>query len=584
MRRLVSVIALWALVWAVFGASSASAADSEREGSTTGPAFVTNFYLWTGSATNWAELSVAYDIEVQPGSKALAQWTCNDHVAGRTAIVGNMGGWSGTISEANVPDVHIVNYVTTTYCAYHIWTEAGYPGGFRVTDSTVYFWNWPTSGGQGGGPTAPPPGTAAPGSTFAGSSPTPTPSPTPPPAGSWGNCYDDGGGVVQITSLLGTRVCLAGLDLGGTYPDGTTIHLSYQGHATANWPGNSKTGYMWLVCAATPEEMAATVATLGNNNAGTCNGNKGGTTSYTSDSSGGNTVHLAASNQLVTLSPSTRYVGLWARTNFTGGTWWTDQASYITSANDPSATAIPTPTPSPTPTASPTATPGPGACEPGTYWTGTQCDLIPPAPSWYPPFSSPLPTPSPGPNQGGSGGLLPGEHSPPNSNGLALCEADDGTYSKPGQAPLQPLADTSFPGSINPLDYIPWVGNMVANVPTVVSNTAQWGMNTTSDWIIPGPCVIDIVEGHLAEIQLEPPFSLFTLLSTELSAGSAGSMSLGAIPLPGGTTAALPMDSLATAGGTVRPILAAFVWILVAYSCIRLIVGTFGVQSSGGGE
>jgi hypothetical protein len=224
------------------------------------------------------------------------------------------------------------------------------------------------------------------------------------------------------------------------------------------------------------------------------------------------------------------------------------------------ADVTPTPSPSPTPSASPTATPTP-----------------PPPGGGYAP---PLATPTPGPNLGGSGGLNPPNPNPPNPTGLAACDADDGTYSKPGQAALQPLSSTAFPGSVNPLDYIPWVGNMLANIPIVISNVRQEAINEGIDFVIPGPCLATVIEDRLDAIRAEPPFSLFDEVNEALSGASTGSVAL-AIPLPGGTVADFPFDSLTAAAPTVRPVLVAVVYFVTALMIGSLIAGTFGVKGTG---
>jgi hypothetical protein len=123
--------------------------------------------------------------------------------------------------------------------------------------------------------------------------------------------------------------------------------------------------------------------------------------------------------------------------------------------------------------------------------------------------------------------------------------------------------------------------NLIANIPIVIGNAGQWGANTGIDLVIPGECVGGIVETRLAEIQGKPPFSTVTELVDKLTPGAVGSVSLGAIDLPGGGSVALPMAMVNSSPPLVRSVLSAIVWLTCAITCFKIVTGSLGVRGSG---
>lgn len=558
-------------------APGAAGHDEVRQGGTTGETFVTNKYIWTGDTTGYGQVEVRYHMDVQPGAQVRARWECAGSNGPTDSFDGGFAGYGTDVRGDTHNGAHRVLSNVDSYCAYHVWAISG--GGFRITTATVLFWHSEFPG-QGGG--ADPSATPGPG-TSSGPSPTPSPSPSPGPGG----CGTEETRIIDIAGVEYTfRVVIfcsetfTGVDrqwVNGTgcvdnYPNGrawsgqVTVQSGeerlYERHtvgaSTTMAPSGSGTHrlHAYNITAGGSQQPYPNPYDLLTNDL----------TNYTSATLGVAGLTVAAGQEWERRSDGDTCdpgpgVGTFTAV-VTQSEWWLGPVL-------PGGMSAPwdeddvTPEPSPSPSAS--ATPSPSAPPP-------------PPPSWYPQPPPPLPTPTVGPNLGGNEGYTDPSPPQPNGSGVGECDEDDGTYSKPGQAPLRPLADTSFPGSPNPLDYIPWVGNLIANIPVVIGNAGQTVMNGTVDWIIPGHCVLGIIETHQATLDGTPPFSYFAEIEAA-TAGTAGSASLGAIPVPGGSVA-LPMADLATAGAIVRPILAAIVWLIAATVILSAVMGTFGVKST----
>jgi hypothetical protein len=570
------------LSWITFGVMNVAAFDEKRQGGATGAALLQNFFPWTGDVSRYGQIGIDYTITVTPGTIVAGRWECRSRngpiayfqtqaYASHSWTVSGQGG-----PAADSPDGSaIVLTDQDTYCAYHLWTISGPGGGgFSIPQpSTVYFWlsefQGPGSGGGGGGATAPPPGSSAsPGATLT------APPSSPPPA-----------------------TCNVWLPIGFTGPLGTHYDGYYLNQCA--WSGSAADGAQFGAGTDTPalptitgaskslyaHRVAASTGGCGNPGYWSPVGRKNGTGSY-SAAFGGAAFCNSTPWQMIWTQSSLAIgdtIAIKGQCGFgacSGGVadggdavnggmtfYWVqtiESSAYPwNSSPSPSATPTPTPTPASSPTPSPTPTPIPP--------TGGGGFMFPT-----------FPPPSRGPNLGGSEGYE--EPTPPNPNrtGIAACDMDDGSYTKVGQAPLQALNDTTFPGSINPLDYIPWIGRMFTNVPIVIGNAVQTAVNTGVDFVVPGDCIPGIIDERVTEMRAAPPFSYIEEIGLAMQ-GSAGG-SLPAIPLPGGGSVAFPTAQLAAAGSSVRPILAAFVWLAAAMTIGRIVLRTFGVGGSGGGD
>lgn len=564
-RLIVLAVVAWIAFAVVWGTDSARASDEQRPGGTTGAGYVSNKYVWTGDASRYGQLAVEYHIDVLPGAVVYARWECSSKNGPTDNLSGGASGLQLDVTPGSINGSQIVLSDQDRYCAYHVWATTG---GFRITTATVHFWNQEFVGGGGTNPSPAPGSTSGPGSSVSGPSASPSPTPAPPSPDPDIIVNDSPWVIARSGNAYSTFVLARAFDTN----DGTDYHSASIG---ANRGADIRFDYVVGVGAKCRVTGYRVLAAADTSASWSIEYSDNGTswTVYDSGATGGAAEDFGLAplqHEYWRLRAGDTIGGAplagWSVYTWSLYGWCTDDA-------EPS----PSPSASPSPTPAPSASPG--SCEPGFVWSGTDCEAVPPPPPWYPSPPPPLPTPSRGPNLGGNGGLE--EPAPPdtNGNGLAACEADDGTYSKPGQAPLQALHDTSFPGSINPLDYIPPIMNMVSNVPIVISNAGQTMVNTGVDFVIPGPCVLTIIEDRMTEIQAEPPFVYFAELETALS-GGAGSASLAAIPLPGGNSIAFPMDTLTEAGTIVRPILLAVVVLIGLLTILSAILGTFGVKSA----
>lgn len=564
--------------------------DETRPGGTTGAAWTSDKYVWTGGVSAYDAVAVAYHIDIAPDTLVYAGWLCDVKGAGfygTTVYSGGVYGSSRDMTRQTNGDLYAwvgarigplepaSANPRDSYCAYHVWVHSG-TGGFRITTSTLDFW----LAVGGGDPTAS--GAVGPGgSTFAGSSASPSPTPAAAPCGSWRE--------VQITDASGTYgaswkywrmdFCAGG----GSAVDGGQFDLT-AGQALpadiADWTGYPSSGgkaLFWYI--GTDRVCTGAAGGAGAQNLVFFNG------SYIGVSVGA--CGAAASNVMMSRGTPSATAGTVVKirpqcgngactesvpgggvnlSTSSGGA--TVLFGLVMAANrDPSQGSDTTPVPSPSPSSSPLASPTPTPSAP------------PPGPGYFPPINT---VPSPGPNLGGNGGYVPPDPYAGNPTGIAACDADDGTFSKVGQAALHPLNDTSFPGSTNPLEYIPWVGNMIANVPLVVDNVRQTAQNTASDWIIPGTCVSNIVEDQQTALFATGPLAVYEDVRGQVEgaiAATAGGSSAGnctfAVPLPGGSNACIPFATWAASIGSVRNFLVVGIWFFVAIGCYRLIVGAF---------
>jgi hypothetical protein len=200
--------------------------------------------------------------------------------------------------------------------------------------------------------------------------------------------------------------------------------------------------------------------------------------------------------------------------------------------------------------------------------------------------------------QGEDGSLGPG-----NGSGVTECEGANLTpveskvgYIAPDPVPtVVPLHARLTGFSIFTLDRVPtymmsgigWVGDMVGVIPPAVRNTAGSVYNAGVDLVVPGDCIGSIVETRLDEVMAEPPFSIYTELSEQLTAGAAGGggMTLPGIPVPGGgPDIPLPLDMIQPTMSGLRPVLAAGVWLMTLVTLVRIVLGSFHVGRGGGGS
>jgi hypothetical protein len=152
-----------------------------------------------------------------------------------------------------------------------------------------------------------------------------------------------------------------------------------------------------------------------------------------------------------------------------------------------------------------------------------------------------------------------------------------GTYGNGGDCP--------FPGlSLNPLDYLGWIGCEIGDVITALTNLPQYIVNALIDLVSPAPGLDARVGAHLAALESARPFSYVGDLVTAVDAGTgASAMSIPAIPLPGGGSIAFPLSAMASGMSGVRSVLVGFVWLAAALACIRIVAGSFGTGRAGGG-
>lgn len=551
-RAIVATLGLFVLLgW--LPTATASAADETKQGNTTGAAYVQNLYLWTGDTSRYGQVEAQYGITIMPNTIVYGRWECNAGQQGATyQLNGGLSGHAMTVDESTVTGAFKVLTRENTYCSHHLWSSGG---GFRVTSAIVLFWNQEFVGGVGSNPTTGPSATTGPGGS-AGPTPSPTPTAAPPDL----TCAATGGDDVYsgyIAAQHGDEIRVTYTILGGSLWYGVDLRAdtnagSWSG-ATSPTTGFSDAHIYGFRFTAPDGHVPGTHVVVRHSTVQVSN-----IFGTTSDTSGTFRFlchfNLGSGGARPLVNIDVEYLA--------GPTY------------DELASATPTPTPSPSATPAPT-------CAPGFTWTGTNCASTS-TPPWYPPPPPPLEPPETGPNLGGSGGLDDGPFSAANKNGLQECEADDDTYSKPGQAPLRPLNDTSFPGSINPLDYIPWVGNMVSNIPIVVGNTAQWGVNTGADWIIPGACIETLVTDGVDALMVKAPFSIPGDLSDAVTGefGSAGAASDPSVSI-GGTTLTMPFSDMGASMGPWRAIFGAMVWLFGILAAIRLVLGTFGVSNGG---
>jgi len=593
-KRLISIVVMSWLLVGLLSSQTAAAYDEEKKGSSTGNVFVTNLYVWVGDTSRYSEAAIQYRMTLTSNSFVYGRWECRQNI--KTTDTWGTGVQANTWTVGfDAPDgAHVVFSEEDDYCAYHLWASTG---GFRVngvvagTQPVVRFWLKTFNGPN---PTAPPGGTPAP-----GTSSTPTPSPTPPPEPS--NTCDNTPGHVP-----------GYLEMHSSIYD--NAHMSKTGHSVSN---DAHT-HVQIACVfplATGHYYHLTWKLL-NRTMDTTIGSASFQVREQSDlgNCGSPTVSLTNSDLTVgnedVSDPwqvgsvgscddhgTPRYYSIDIGT--TGHTF--NGYGYIfrlgLEETDDEGNPMATPTPSPTPTPEDESPEpfvdsdgdgysdqvengaGTDKDDPNSYPGSTPNGSPPPGGGYTFPSFPPSAEDPGGPNLGGNGGYVPPNPRHPNKTGIAACDADDGTYTKPGQAPLQPLNDTSFPGSPNPLDYIPWVGNMIANVPIIIGNAGQWMANTGIDWVVPGDCLPGIVEDHLTDLEGRPPLSLFTEVQSATTGSPGGS--LPSIPLPGGGSVTIPAGVLSE-GGTVRGILVAFVWLGAALAIGRIIMRTFGVGGAAG--
>ena len=126
---------------------------------------------------------------------------------------------------------------------------------------------------------------------------------------------------------------------------------------------------------------------------------------------------------------------------------------------------------------------------------------------------------------------------------------------------------------------IGWVGDMVGVVPASVRNTATGVYNGAVHLIVPGDCVETIVQTKVEEIMEEPPFSIFTDVREGIESGTgAGRLTVPGIPIPGSAeTIPLPFEEIEPTMATLRPYLAAAVWLFGLIAVARIVVGSFHV-------
>lgn len=591
-RRFVFLFVLVGLLWALFGASfvGATEPDGRRQGSTTGGQFVSEAYIWYGDSSLYSALAVSYTIDVSNTGDVNARWECTTGPGGTTRYLGatilSTTGMSYTAAYTN--NAYAAQLKRTlaggdTRCAYHVWSNqaASAGSGFRISNATVYYWNQTFSGGVGTNPTPVPGATTAPSAMASASAAAPSPSGSAAPVNtlhlvdgvptSWWTAPADGFVLIQT---IERKVTWAGTSSWVLYWRVSTGNRAALAEWTSPWPSTSGPGQaLWSSPAAVPSGWNPNWEHVGV-----------WRPPYQTGVGATGSMPVVAGG-VYELSPLFVYAGYGATVTFTFTTETPDGDPY------PGASPSPSPSTTPSPSPPPLDSDGDGYSDQVEAGAGTNPNsaasypgsATPPPGAGYqhPTFGPP---PSRSPFRGSSEGLDDPAPPPPNRTGIAACDVDDGTYSKVGQAPLQPLRDTSFPGSINPLDYIPPIGNMLANVPVVVANAGQTMVNTGVDFMIPGACLPTVIDTRITAIRALPPFTLFDEVTTSMTAGSAGSASLGAIPLPGGHSVAVPMGSLAAAAPTVRPVLVAIVWFATALTCMSMIAGTFGVKGPGDGS
>jgi len=572
-RRIALLVFALAVLWANVIPAVVSAADETKQGNTQGTngPFVTNWYLWNGDVTRYGQGEAQYQITIAQSTQVYARWECQTR---NGAIINFGSGYENrtvNVTAAAFQQASMIFVQGDGRCAYHLWQNSGAGVGFKILTGSILLWLSEFNGGGGnngggGALTPPPPGASSSPGASGFNSGAPSPTPPPDPNVTTDTCSLTLSNIQGGQCFTPTRTYLMNtvLDI--------SIAVTSTGSGINNWGNTNMTGGAGY------------------------NGSffTGWQCTWAANTTSGCSIHTATA---WTFPDGWAGSGNWtgtapARTgNIRGqltadtytGTSRTFTLTIIYTVISGPSWVSPSPSPSPSSSAGASA----GSCTGGAVWTGTSCEF-PPTSSWFtgggalPP---PLVQPTTGPFLGGGNGIQEPAPNTPNNNGIGECTADDGTYSKPGQAALQALPNTSFPGSINPLDYIPWVGNLVATVPITVSNAAQWTVNTGVDLVVPGECVATLVTDASDALMEKAPLSLY-VEAREAFEGALGGAGSGSVPSAtiAGVTLTLPLDDIAGEMSVWRSWAGAFVWLLGIVAVIRLIGGTLGVSNGGGGE
>jgi len=579
-RRSALLVVAVGIAWSLVATSPVSAADEQKQGNTTGVSFVQNIYLWAGATGTYGQVESTFSITVAAGTTAYMRWECQTR-NGPTDTIG--GPQTRTVNGATFNGAGFVLAQGDLRCAYHVWSAPG-SAGFRINGATMLFWLSEFEGGGGdngsGGPmTPPPPGSSA--------SPGPGTDATPPP----GDPGEDG-----TEDNPWQFVCANGVGTNGTGGCGSATSPAYvipaghvmrftvtdlDGSPGKRWCGFTG-GYDYIGCYTlnhipTLPPLDEWVYLMGSDDPDL------------PDLSGG-AVYLdpgGPDEGRIFAVPASASGGTYGYCGSPPCAWTAEGVLLETDSLEP-------PEPpeecdigqdadcdgySDEVEAGAGTDPNDDSSYPGSTGPG------PTPPPWYVPPPPPLGQPTPGPFLGGNGGIKEPNPRSPNKTGIEACDADDGGYSKPGQAPLQALPNTSFPGSANPLDYIPWVGNLIATVPITVGNTAQWSVNTGIDLVVPGPCVATLVTDAADDLMEKAPFSIVGDTSDLITGAMSGAGSISAPSATiAGTTITLPLSDMADDVAPWRPWMGAIVWLFGLIGIMRLVLGTAGVSNGGGGS
>lgn len=119
---------------------------------------------------------------------------------------------------------------------------------------------------------------------------------------------------------------LASMDLGNCYPAGTILHLNISAKVSADWPGNTKTFFGWVVQGSSLADLAASVATVIASGTGHI-----ATTSYaaTLDTTSGAQAAWIDTNNIATLTVTARYLALVVEAQFSAVPWYSDGTSFL---------------------------------------------------------------------------------------------------------------------------------------------------------------------------------------------------------------------------------------------------------------